>query len=174
MTAILVSPLSAIEEAIRTYRPSHLVTLLSPEHMIPTPRDIAVERHLQLAMNDVAEAWASDSPPAEQHVARLLAFGRGWPAEAPMLVHCWAGVSRSMAAAYILLCDRAGPGSELAIARGLRARAAHAFPNPLMIRLADSIMERGGRMVDAIGRIGRGEIVAEGRCVELPLAMPER
>lgn len=171
MSLILVSSLSAVERTIEQYRPSHMVTLLSPEYMIETPQQIPAERHLRLAVNDVLEAWASDSPPDENHVGRLIAFGRTWSTEAPMLVHCWAGISRSMAAAYALLCDRAGPGREFDIARALRARAAHAYPNALIVALADHALGREGRMIEAVASIGRGEIVAEGCCVELPLAL---
>jgi len=170
---ILVTPLSEIENAIRLYRPSHLVTLLSPEHMIETPQGIVRENHLRLAMNDVPEAWGSEAPPAEHHILSLLNFGRDWPAEAPMLVHCWAGISRSTAAAYILLCDRHAPGSELEIARTLRLRAPHACPNPLMVRLADAMLSRSGRMVEAVASIGRGFVVAEGGRVELPITLTQ-
>lgn len=171
MSLILVSSLSAVERTIEQYHPSHLVSLLSPEYMIETPQAIAAERHLQLAVNDVLEVWASDSPPTEAHVARLVDFGRKWSADAPMLVHCWAGISRSMAAAYILLCDRSGPGYESEIARALRARAAHAYPNALLVRLADRALGRRGRMIEAVANIGRGDIVAEGCCVEFPLEL---
>jgi len=170
MPFILVSGLSAVERTLDLYQPSHLVTLLSPEYMIATPRQIAADRHLRLALHDVAEAWGCESPPALHHIERLIEFGRSWGAQAPMLVHCWAGVSRSMAAAYTLLCDRSGPGCELEVARTLRARAAHACPNALMVRLADAALARGGRMVEAIASIGRGEMAAEGCCVVLPLA----
>ena len=167
---ILVTPLSAVEVTIRLRQPSHLVTLLSPEHMIETPKGIAAERHLRLAVNDVAEAWAAEVPPAPYHVLQLLEFGRGWNAEAPILVHCWAGISRSMAAAFILLCDRFGPGSEQAIAQQIRVRAPHAFPNPLLVAYADAELGRRGRVVAAAQSIGRGTIVAEGCVVEFPLA----
>jgi predicted protein tyrosine phosphatase len=169
MSVVLVSSLSGIEGAIRRYRPSHLVSLLAPEHMIGTPPEFTGERHLRLGLNDVAEDWASESPPTLHHIESLLAFGRGWSTEAPILVHCWAGISRSMAAAYILQCDRARPGSELKVAQDIRARAPHACPNTLMIRLADSAMRREGRMIEAIASIGRGEIATEGYCVELPI-----
>lgn len=173
MSMILVAPLSAVEGAIRRYRPSHLVTLLSPEHMIETPEGLAPESHLRLGLNDVADAAFSDAPPTERHIEKLIGFGRGWSAEAPMLVHCWAGVSRSTAAAYILLCDRFGAGSETDIAKALRIRMPHACPNPLMVELADRTLERGGCMVRAVEAIGRGVIVAEGECVELPLSREE-
>jgi predicted protein tyrosine phosphatase len=169
MPFILVTPLSALGQMLEAHRPSHLITLLSPEHMIETPGQIAAERHLKLALNDVPEAIEVLRPPTTAHIARLIEFGHDWSAEAPLLIHCWAGISRSMAAAYILLCDRAGPGYENELAQFLRERAPHAYPNPLMIRLADDALQRAGRMVAAIASIGRGEIVAEGRCVLLPL-----
>jgi predicted protein tyrosine phosphatase len=74
-----------------------------------------------------------------------------------------------MAAAFTLLCDRLEPGKEGEIAQAIRARAPHAFPNPLIVRHADRALGRGGRMIAAAESIGRGRIVAEGECVEFPL-----
>jgi predicted protein tyrosine phosphatase len=173
MSRILVTPLSAVEETIRACRPSHLITLLSPEHMIETPEGVAAQRHLKLALNDVAESYGSEAPPAAEHIERLLEFGRDWNGASPVLVHCWAGISRSTAAAYILLCDRHGPGTEFDIAKALRYRAPHACPNPLMIRLADNLLGRNNRMIEAVQNIGRGTIVALGERFELPLALAE-
>jgi predicted protein tyrosine phosphatase len=169
MPIILVTPLSAVEETIRRYKPSHLITLLSPEHMIDTPDGIDRSRHLRVGVNDVADASLSEMPPGERHVEELLMFSRQWDGKAPMLIHCWAGVSRSMAAAYTVLCDRMGPGHEQEIAQAIRARAPHAFPNPLIVRHADKALDREGRMTAAAESIGRGVIVAEGECVEFPL-----
>jgi predicted protein tyrosine phosphatase len=170
---IYVTPLSEVEETIALYRPSHMVTLLSPEHMIDTPKGIDAARHLRLAVNDVADPFGAEMPPAAHHVEELLNFGEEWPATAPILIHCWAGISRSTAAAYILLCNRLGPGTEHIIAQRLRARAPHAFPNPLLISLADEALGRKGRMIEAVRAIGRGDIVAEGVRVELPLTLDE-
>lgn len=171
MPMILVTPLSAVEATIRDYRPSHLITLLSPEYMIETPEGVPSERHLRLGLHDVTETMESEHPPGAHHIGSLLEFGRGWSADAPMLVHCWAGVSRSTAAAYILLCDRLGAGCETEVARLLRARAPHASPNSLMVRIADEALARRGRMIAAIESIGRGTMVAEGERVELPLTL---
>ncbi|HEY1632217.1 MAG TPA: hypothetical protein VGF56_12950 [Rhizomicrobium sp.] len=168
---ILVTPLSGIHNAISGYRPSHMITLLSPEHMIDTPEGIDAARHLRIGMNDVAEAADAEKPPSERHVDDILAFGRAWDAKSPLLIHCWAGVSRSMAAAFILLNDRLGPGHEHDIAQAMRRRAPHAYPNPLMVKLADNALGRDGRMVAAAQTIGRGVIVDEGECIEFPLSM---
>ncbi|MGD0190759.1 MAG: hypothetical protein ABSD74_08455 [Rhizomicrobium sp.] len=173
MTKILITPLSEIERTIRDENPSHLVTLLSPEHMIDTPQGFRGDRHLRIAMNDVAEMHLADMPPSGEHIARLLTFGRSWTAEAPILVHCWAGISRSTAAAYILLSDRLGSGTENEIAKALRYRAPHAYPNPLMISHADALLQRDGRMIAAVRSIGRGTIAALGERVELPISIAE-
>ena len=170
MPQILVTPLSQVESTIRRYKPSHMMTLLSPSHMIETPAGIDAARHLKLGLNDVTATDLAEDPPAAAHVDKIIAFGRGWDAKAPMLVHCWAGVSRSTAAAYIILCDRFGPFRENEIARALRTRAPHAYPNQLMVELADNALGRNGRMSQAAEAIGRGVIVPEGEVVELPLS----
>jgi predicted protein tyrosine phosphatase len=170
MSRIIVTPLSAVDETIRSHKPSHLVTLLSPEHMVGLHPGIGAGRHLRLGVQDIVDTAAGDTPPAARHVLELLEFGREWDATDPMLVHCWAGISRSTAAAYIIACDRAGPGSETAIAKTLRARAAHADPNRLMVRIGDNLLGRRGRMIEAIDAIGRGAIATEGTRFELPLA----
>ncbi|MBS0274626.1 MAG: hypothetical protein JSR55_09540 [Proteobacteria bacterium] len=170
MAAIFVTPLSQIETAITRYKPSHMMTLLSPGHMIETPEGIPLGHHLRLGLNDVSSAALADDPPNREHVEQLIRFGREWNAKAPMLIHCWAGISRSMAAAYIILCDRFGPFREKEIAKSLRARAPHARPNPLLVEHADKALGRDGRMILGVESMGRGTIVAEGEIVELPLS----
>lgn len=168
MPLILITPLSAVPDAIKSHAPSHIVTLLSAQYMIETPQGFPKDRHLRLSVHDIADPQG-DQAPARAHVERLLEFGRGWDASAPMLVHCWAGVSRSTASAYAILCDRCGPGTERDIARRLRERAPHAQPNRLIVRLADEALGRGGAMVRAVDEIGTGVMVTEGYPVEMRL-----
>jgi len=170
MPRIFITPLSAVEDAIARHAPSHMITLLSSEFMIDTPRGFPRERHLRLSVHDITEEGVAESP-ARAHVDKLIAFGRSWDARSPMLVHCWAGVSRSTAAAFTIVCDRLGPGSERDIAGELRARAPHAQPNRLIVRLADEALGRDGAMVRAVDAIGMGTLVAEGVPVEMPLTL---
>jgi predicted protein tyrosine phosphatase len=162
MSRILVTPLSGLEDAIKVHAPSHIVTLLSPEHMIETPRGFAASRHLKLGVNDIIDPGAGDNPPGRDHIDRLLTFGRGWDAQEPLLIHCWAGISRSMASAFAVLCDRLGPGREMEIALAMRREAAHANPNRLLVRHADEALGRNGRMLEALSRMGSPLLVAEG------------
>lgn len=169
MPKIIVTPLSGLEQTIRDHRPSHVVTLLSPEHMIETPAGFEPARHLRLGMNDVGDPALGTDPPTAGHIRTLLEFAQDWDGKAPLVVHCWAGVSRSTAAAFILMCERQSPGRERALASALRLRAPHASPNRLMVRFADAVLNRNGRMVEAVESIGPGTIVTEGVPFSLPL-----
>ena len=168
MPRLLVTPLSSLAEALDSHAPSHLVSLLSPEHMIATPLGYHIEAHLKLGMNDVADPVAGPAPPDLHHVEQLLAFARDWDARAPLMIHCWAGISRSMASAFIILCDRLGPDREIEIARAMRQRAPHAAPNRLLVAHADTAMGRGGRMSAALNAMGPPVAVEEG----IPTAFP--
>jgi predicted protein tyrosine phosphatase len=169
MPRILVTPLSALEDAIGSHRPSHIVTLLSPEHMIQTPGGFPADHHLKLGVNDIADPAAGENPPGRIHIDQLLAFSRGWDAKRPLLIHCWAGISRSMASAYAVLCDRAGPGREVEMALAIRKAAGHANPNLLLVHHADAALGRNGRMVEALKVMGPPLQVAEGVTTALPL-----
>ena len=170
MPQLLVTPLSGLADAMEQYRPSHLVTLLSPFHMIATPEGIARDHHLQLALDDVSDPLAADFPPAREHIDQLIAFSRGWDMGAPLLIHCWAGISRSMASAFTVLCDRLGPEREIEIALAMRRRAPHASPNPLLVRHADAALNRDGRMIQALEMMGPPILMVQGVATAFPLA----
>src|ERR1700748_319168 len=161
MSQILVTPLSGLADALDEYRPSHLVSVLSPSHMIATPEGFAPHRHLRLGLDDVSDPRAAEHPPGREHIDRLLAFSREWDTQAPFLIHCWAGISRSMASAFTILCDRLGPGCEAEVAKAMRRRAPHAQPNRLLVRHADEALARDGRMLAALEAMGPSSMAVE-------------
>ena len=170
MSSLLITPYSAIEEVVRRYRPSHMLTLMV-EPFVETPAAIEATRHLRIGVHDIAEPAEGAVAPCVDHISEIIAFAKGWDRAQPFLVHCWAGISRSTAAAYIMMCDIQGSGKEAEIARDLRFRAPHAHPNRLMIRHADALMGREGRMIAAVEAMGAGRPVWQGEIVELPLKM---
>ncbi|HEX3754315.1 MAG TPA: protein-tyrosine phosphatase family protein [Rhizomicrobium sp.] len=170
MPRVLVVSLSQLNDAIAIHRPSHVVTLLSPESMIPTAQGIPAERHLRLGVNDIADPSEGSDPPCPSHIEQLLRFTRAWDTQAPLLIHCWAGISRSMACAFTVLCDRLGRDREIAIARAMRRRAPHAAPNRLLVRHADALLNRDGRMIAALNSMGTPLAVGEGVLSDFPLA----
>jgi predicted protein tyrosine phosphatase len=89
-------------------------------------------------------------------VREILAFIGAWDREAPILIHCWAGISRSTATAFITACHHNPRTDEEEIAWALRQASATANPNPRLVALADAELGRGGRLVKAAQAIGRG------------------
>ena len=105
--------------------------------------------------------------PEQRHVESLLDFLDRWEQARPLVIHCFAGVSRSTAAAFIALCALT-PRPESEIARELRRLSPSATPNPRLVALADALLSREGRMSRAIESIGRGRDCFEGEvfCME--------
>lgn len=157
MTAIIVCPLAGIAEHAVRHRASHMVSLMAEGHEFHRPAVIPPEHHLRLWMNDIAFAGTGDLvAPSQDHVGQLIAFARRWDRQAPLLIHCWMGVSRSPAAAVIASLAVNPEEDEFALAARLRSVAPHATPNPRLIEFGDRLLQCEGRLVAAIKGIGRG------------------
>ena len=170
--SIIVCGLSHLPKLIASRRPSHLVTLLDPASMIETPPGHDPARHLKLGINDLTGPARGLVPPDEASVNRLLDFGRTWNGEAPMIIHCWAGVSRSTASAFILACERDPETDETQLAGQMRKLAPHAYPNRRLVALADRLMGRQGRMIEAVEAMGENDFLVDSRPFELPVRHP--
>ncbi len=165
---IFVAPLSLVQATVADARVSHLVTLINGETMIDTPPTIEQNRHLRLSMNDICDPQPGLVVPCESHVDELIQFALDWDKKAPLLIHCWAGISRSTAAAFISLCALNPDTDEHALARALRRASPTAYPNRRLVALADSVLSRQGRMSQAVEHIGRGQLAEEGQVFSLP------
>ncbi len=163
MPTLHVSSLSKLNETVAAVGASHVVTLINAATLVETPPGIAVERHLMLAMSDITAEMDGHVIPASEHVERLLGFVRDWDRQHPIVVHCWAGISRSTAGAYIAVCALRPNRDEGEIAERLRALSPSATPNARLVALADDLLGREGRMRAAIERIGRGADAFEGK-----------
>ncbi len=76
--------------------------------------------------------------PCETHIERVLTFVRGWDRAAPMVVHCYAGISRSTASASAAACALNPHRDEMEIARQIRASPRRSpQPNRLIVSLGD-------------------------------------
>lgn len=159
---LIVCGLSEAAKVIAERRPSHMVSLLDPSSMISTPLGIHPERHLKIGVNDISIPTEGLIPPTEAVVLDLLEFSRAWDEASPMLVHCWAGISRSTAAAFVIACDKSPQADEMAIAQAMRQASRHASPNRRIVTLADDIMGRGGRMLAAIDAMGDYDFIGAG------------
>ena len=168
-----VSSLSGLKDVAAALPSFDLLTLLSPTAEAHDWSAITMRRHVKLTFHDIVALTPGLVAPDHAIMQAVLDFGREAEVSRPMLIHCWAGISRSSAAAYIIACDR-NPGHEDAIADELRRRSPSATPNRLMVEIADDVLSRGGRMVDAVARIGRGAEAFEGAPYQMPLTWPMR
>lgn len=152
--SLVVCPLQNLKQQIALAAPARIVTLLAPNQPVPdTPPSIP---RLTLAFHDVDAPRRGLTPPDRAMIEALVAFAAAWSEPGPMLIHCWMGISRSTAAALIVAAALQPGEDELDLARRLRAASPTATPNPLMIELADDILQRGGRLIKATAAIGRG------------------
>jgi predicted protein tyrosine phosphatase len=159
---IHVCSLARLHETVAATGARHVVTLLKDIDRVQRPGGISSENHLILGIDDISGPLEGYIAPADEHVTRLLAFVRGWDRVAPLVMHCYAGISRSTAGAYVAACALNPHRNELAIARRLRLASPTATPNVRIVTLADRALGRGGRMTTAIEEIGRGTTAFEG------------
>jgi predicted protein tyrosine phosphatase len=169
MPRVHVCSLQRIGSTVSQTGASHLVTLINEGTPVVRPPSIAADRHLFLAFNDILEPMEGMTPPAEEHVLALLDFLEEWDAKKPIVVHCFAGISRSTAAAFITVCALRPERDEAEIAARIRASSPSATPNLRLVGFADEILGRRGRMVSAIEAIGRGRDAFEGHPFALGL-----
>lgn len=166
---IHVCPLSKIEETVARTGAERLLSLLAAGTDVVRPASILAENHLHLVMHDIAVAQDGMTMPGEEHVRALLDFAYRWDRTKPMVVHCYAGISRSTASAYIIAAALAPKRDEVELAKTLRFLSPSATPNPRLIAVADTLLGRDGRMIAAIEAIGRGADAFEGTPFELDI-----
>jgi predicted protein tyrosine phosphatase len=107
--------------------------------------------------------------PAHEHVQRLISFVSAWDRKTPMVMHCFAGISRSTAAAYVAACALNPQRDEMQIAWDIRRSSPTAQPNSRIVSVADRLLNRDGRMIRAIDAIGLGDAAIEGHPFRLDL-----
>lgn len=174
MPAIHVCSLARVPAVVEACKASHLVSLINDGTPVERPESILPDRHLFLGMNDIVSPMDGMVLPSERHVRDYVDFVTGWEREQPMVVHCFAGISRSTAAAFIAACALAPERDEDEIARKLRAASPIATPNARLVAIADEILGRNGRMSAAVQGIGRGAFAYEGEPFSLTIGLRAR
>ena len=142
---------------------SHIITVMANVEQVRRPATILFDNHLVISMDDITEEAEGFTAPSVAHVERVLAFGKGWNRRAPMVIHCYAGISRSTASAFAIACALNPQRSEAQIARQIRGASACAHPNRLIVSHADRLLGRDGRMVRALDDMGPGDLTVQGR-----------
>jgi predicted protein tyrosine phosphatase len=145
---------------------THLLSILDPEASEPPLFGYDPPRHrLTLRFHDVIldhPDYVRPRPGGHGEGARFRPHAAAG-GSAHLLVHCHMGISRSTAAATALLLQ-AHPGLDedeaLAHIHSIRSKA---WPNSLMMRHFDQLLGRDGRLIAALGRHYRKQLLANPR-----------
>lgn len=165
---VIVCPLRLMPAIVAETGARDLVSVVNPHLMPPTPPGIEPGHHLKLGLSDHGDPNSGEHHPAAKPIADLVAFARGWDRSAPLVVHCFSGLTRSTAAAYIIVAALNEDYPSSLIAHELRELSETAAPNRVMIAVADQLLGRRGTLLGAIETIGYGQPAAEGRPFALP------
>ncbi|HWV95973.1 MAG TPA: protein-tyrosine phosphatase family protein [Xanthobacteraceae bacterium] len=160
---IHVCSLAALATTVQATGASHILTVMGDISRVQRPASVLEANHLMISMDDISEPADGFVAPSEQHIERVLTFVRGWDRQAPLVVHCYAGISRSTASAFAAACALNPHRDEMSIARQIRQASPTAYPNRLIVSLADRALGRGGRMLRALDAIGPGNMSIEGQ-----------
>jgi predicted protein tyrosine phosphatase len=119
-------------------KPSHRLRFHEPD----------APAHLVLRFEDLDSPSDRIRTATREHVADALAFAR--TVNGALLVHCWAGVSRSTSITLAIIADRLGPGHEPEALAELLKLAPEAVPNLLVTQHADALLERHGALLAVV------------------------
>lgn len=152
---IWVSSLAAAPGLAQQHKPERIVSLLSPYDSFPVFDGHRPDLHLQVAIHDIADDIGDWQAPGASDAERVIEFVQAWGQTAPLLIHCWAGISRSSASAFIAACVHNPDIDEEEIAWAIRDASPTASPNLRLVAHADALLQRAGRMSKAVEAIGR-------------------
>ncbi|HZH05666.1 MAG TPA: hypothetical protein VEY69_03230 [Lautropia sp.] len=143
---------------------THLLSILDPEVSEPGWFDAVPPRErLTLRFHDIIIPTPGQKMPEKADMERVLAFGSTLPDGDPahLLVHCHMGISRSTAAATAILVQAHPDLSDDDALAHIHQVRGKAWPNSVMIRHADELLGREGRLIAALGRFYRRRLAAQ-------------
>jgi predicted protein tyrosine phosphatase len=169
MPYLQVCSLARLARTTASISASHVLTLINERTPVERPASILADNHLYIGVSDIIEPLEGHIIPAETHVRQLLAFVQRWDRTQPMVIHCYAGVSRSTAGALIAACALNPARDAQEVAQLIRARSPTATPNLRLVAVADQILKRNGTLYTAAEAIGRGIDCFEGTPFKLEI-----
>jgi predicted protein tyrosine phosphatase len=159
---IHVCSLAALPDTVKLTGASHVLTIMAKVEQVQRPQSVLEINHLKVQVDDITEPMEGFVAPDDTHIERVLNFVRGWNRNAPLVIHCYAGISRSTASAFATACALNPHRDEISIARQIRAASPIAAPNRLIVSLADKALGREGRMLRALDEMGPSNMLVEG------------
>ena len=152
---IIVCSLSDLSDVCESVKPKYLISVIDPGYAPETPK--SVQKHLKLGFDDIVNISADNhifrlnteeipqTPPNLSHIDSISEFTSNWKVDEDIVIHCWCGVSRSMATATFLMCKKSLENIDNNI-KYIRSIAPHANPNKLLIKLFEQNLGTNGQI----------------------------
>lgn len=133
---------------------AHRLDLTFDDADVPASDDMVSQLRTTARKRWAEQNGLVEVPPKPEDARAIIAFARTIRSEADVvLCHCGAGMSRASAAALICLAVWRGPGTETECVDEVRTFRPGAAPHVGLLRFADEILGRDGRLVGAAARM---------------------
>lgn len=159
---VIVSSKKLAASQAEEFKPHFVISIADPDDDHPVFTDSKV---LSLDFHDIS--FVSESPyfnqmyeiPSREHVARIYEFAKSFDEASRILIHCYAGISRSSASAIISLCAHMSPKDAVEKIASLKTKTYMGYeekgdiwfaPNHLMIKYADEMLNLNGELLDYV------------------------
>lgn len=166
---IYVCSLADLHATVKATGASHVLTIMANVAQVVRPETVIEANHLRVQVDDITETMDGFVAPNDGHVTQVMDFVRGWDRASPLVIHCYAGISRSTASAFTAACMLNPHRDEHEIAQRIRAASPIASPNRLIVSLADKALGRDGRMIRALDDMGPGSLTVMGKPFRIDL-----
>lgn len=148
---------------------THVLSIIDTHEPRPSALDGYKNiEHELIRFDDIVAEYPGFEACTQQHIEKLLGFGERVHArpDGHVLVHCHAGISRSTAAAAILMSQFTPGNEEEAFLKLLELRK-HGWPNTRMIEFADRLLDRKGALMNGLLAYRRAMIAAKPHLSEI-------
>ena len=137
-----------VDEYANRHRPSHLLTILDVGDSLQTPFGIRPTNHKSLNFWDTEKPTKSNSP-SVVHCEEIINWAKELPQDSTLLVHCYAGMSRSTATAMAISVLQNGLESIGSVGDWIVGIRPIAMPNMLMAEHYDHLLSADGEFFQA-------------------------
>lgn len=139
---------------------THVITLLRnrERNELRIPKTFNKDNWLFLDMDDVINEDADLAPQKEQ-VKQLLDWVKLLPNDAHLVIHCYAGVSRSTAAALAVKVQELGVDRVKDAIDWLLENRPVACPNPVITKFADELLNAKGELHAAAEEVASAKLL---------------
>jgi predicted protein tyrosine phosphatase len=147
MFEIRICGFSELQDCIRQFNPTHVISVIRSIEPIEG-------KHLVIPCDDIPMPIEGMQEPTSEHLAAAMAFTEHLNENDRVIVHCFAGQSRSTAIAIAILIQH-GLTSKQAFDHVSRLRSI-LLPNTRIIEYTDAYFNLGGELIQLVEDHRRG------------------